>query len=348
MPTACKPGNVMATRSFDRLVLGFVGTAVLASAAWMMTNPPSRTFSVPRVVFAMPQSEDAAMPEHRTGGMPLNGVREVSAIDADVKAVSLYNAQSIADSFERMGYHLDRIRGGETRVPRVFLAKLPDDMPSLQQVELRKTVFFKTMLPLVLKENERILNDRRRLYRLRTELRLGHTLDPVDRLWLSVMADRYETEDNNFEELLRRVDAVPPSLALAQAAEESGWGTSRFAQHGNALFGQWTFKGKGLVPEDREDGKTHKVKKFDSLAQSVAAYIHNLNTHDAYVALRAKRATFRRVGAPLSGEILAKTLTKYSERGEDYVSTILTIMSANELKPLDDARLSNDGTDGAA
>lgn len=314
----------------------------------MMTNPPSRAFSVPRVMFAMPQSEDAAMPDIKTGKMPLNGIREVSATGSEIEAASLYNAQSIADTFERMGYHLDSVRDGETRVPRVFLAKLPDDMPSLQQIELRKTVFFKTLLPLVLKENERILNDRRRLYRLRTELRLGHTLDAVDRLWLSVMSDRYETEDNDFDELLRRVDIVPPSLALAQAAEESGWGTSRFARHGNAIFGQWTFKGRGLIPEDREDGKTHKVKKFDSIDQSVAAYMHNLNTHDAYGVLRVKRAAFRKAGAALSGEALAKTLTRYSERGEDYVSTILTIMNANELSPLDDARLSSDGTDGAA
>jgi len=332
----------MVLSSFDRLILGFAGSAVLVAGAWMATTTPDRFHSTPRVVFVMPEAEPVLLSDRANGAPPLMGVREVSAVAGRAKPVSLFSAKSLADSFERMGYQLDRVRDGQSNVPRVFLAKLPDDMPALRQVELRKTVFFKSMLPLVLNENERILNDRRRLDRLRTEHRLGHAIDPADRLWLSVMVDRYETDDGDFEELLRRVDILPPSLALAQGAEESGWGTSRFAQDGNALFGQWTFKGKGIVPEDREDGKTHKVKKFDTLAHSIAAYMHNLNTHNAYASLRSKRAEGRLAGLSPSGEELARTLTKYSERGHDYIKTIMTIITVNELSPLDDARLTSD------
>ncbi len=337
----------MATRSFDRLVLTFVGSAVIAAGAWMAMHPPVRGAQVPRVIFAITDSEPAVVPVRVNGLPPLNGVVEVSAV-RPAQPTSLFGAKSLADTFERMGYHLDSIRDGMAPVPRVFLARLPDDMPSVRQVELRKTVFFKTMLPLVLMENERILADRRRLYKLRTEQRLGRTIDAVDRLWLRVMAERYETEETDFDELLKRVDIVPPSLALAQGAEESGWGTSRFAQDGNALFGQWTFKGHGLIPEDREDGKTHKVKKFETLAHSVAAYMRNLNTHDAYKELRDMRAQGRRAGTPPTGMNLVRTLTRYSERGGEYVETITTIISANELAPLDDARLTTHGDDGSA
>ena len=147
----------------------------------------------------------------------------------------------------------------------------------------------------------------------------------------------------DIDELLRRVDVIPVSLAIAQAAEESGWGTSRFAQTGNALFGQWTVASDiGIVPEDREDGMTHKIKAFDNLAQSVAAYMRNLNTHRAYREFRQKRQGQRQWGEALDGHALASTLLRYSQRGDKYVKSIRTIMNANGLRELDGAHLADD------
>jgi Bax protein len=133
---------------------------------------------------------------------------------------------------------------------------------------------------------------------------------------------------------------------MAQAAEESGWGTSRFALHGNAIFGQWTTAGgEGLVPQQRPEGMDYKVRAFDNLEQSVAAYMRNLNTHGAYKALRRARANLRLGGDALGGALLAGTLTKYSERGQDYVDSVRTIIHVNDLRELDDARLVADSTD---
>ena len=154
------------------------------------------------------------------------------------------------------------------------------------------------------------------------------------------MADRYKVPADNLALLIRRVDVIPPSLALAQAAEESGWGTSRFARQGNAIFGQWTTAdGPGLVPRERDEDKDHKVRIFGKLIDSVRAYMLNLNTHRAYRELRRARAALRRAGEPLNGHTLARFLHRYSERGADYVSAIRTMIEANGLDRLDDARL---------
>ena len=138
--------------------------------------------------------------------------------------------------------------------------------------------------------------------------------------------------------LMRRVDTVPASLALAQAAEESGWGTSRFAQEGNALFGQWTTaEGEGLVPRRREAEASHKVRVFDELHDAVAAYLHNLNTHRAYRQFRLTRAEQRAESGRLDSVALVEDLKSYSERGEDYVASIKTIIRVNRLRQLDQA-----------
>ena len=141
--------------------------------------------------------------------------------------------------------------------------------------------------------------------------------------------------------LLERVDIVPPSLAMAQSAEESGWGTSRFADLGNALFGQWTWSG-GIEPlNKRQDKGSYGIARFDTPLQSVEAYMRNLNTHAAYQSLRERRAAMRRAGERPDGYELAKTLTSYSERGEDYVHSLHAIMRVNKLQPADDAYLSS-------
>jgi Bax protein len=163
---------------------------------------------------------------------------------------------------------------------------------------------------------------------------------PADRLWLMVMAERYGFERVSIEALLKRVDIIPPSLALAQAAEESGWGTSRFVREGNAVFGQWTYSNTGsLVPSRRDVGKKHRVRTFNSLLDSVRAYAHNLNTHRAYGKLRQLRNSLRLKGEPVEGLLLVDNIKSYSQRGEKYVKDIRNLIKGNNLHRLDDARL---------
>ncbi|MBF0248597.1 MAG: glucosaminidase domain-containing protein, partial [Alphaproteobacteria bacterium] len=190
-----------------------------------------------------------------------------------------------------------------------------------------------------------ITRDRDRLHRLAQRKRDGERLPAVDRLWLAVMADRYDVARDDIAGMLKRHDVVPPSLALAQAATESGWGTSRFALEGNAVFGQWTFTDShdGIVPQDRQDGQSHRIRAFDSLYDSVYSYVINLNTHQAYREFRDMRADMRRHGMRLDGLRLADTLHRYSERGADYVLDIQNIIQTNDLEQLDGARLSDAG-----
>jgi len=251
--------------------------------------------------------------------------------------------EALSETFRQLGYDLQRVRAGEATVPRVFLASLPGDLKDVREATVRKSLFFRTVLPLVLQVNEEILRDRRRLWEIHYRLSLGEKIGPADRLWLTVMAERYDLERGNIPGLLERVDIIPPSMALAQAAEESGWGTSRFVQEGNAVFGQWTYSDSGsLVPARRGDDKTHKIKAFSSLYESVRAYAMNLNTHRAYKRLREIRYSLRTEGAPLDGYLLADTLSNYSERGERYIVTIKSLIEMNKLRYLDDARLGDD------
>jgi len=331
----------MTARKFDRLIFSVIGCAVIATAMASLVNPRAGLVASPRLSFDLENAEQA----HLNLG-PDVGVIAGMETASGLPAAQLKQASDLAKRFQDMGYHLESVKDGNQAVPRVFLARLPSDLHAMPEVALKKSVFFQTMLPLILQENERIARDRRRLMALKASMVLGGRLPARDRLWLSVLADRYKVKNNNIDSLLRRVDIIPPSLAMAQAAEESGWGTSRFAQSGNAVYGQWTTAdSEGLIPEDREEGKDHKIKAFDNLAQSVAAYMRNLNTHRAYRDLRRERAKLRAAGKAVDGEVLAGSLQKYSERGPEYVESIRTIINANGLRELDDARLVVDKID---
>ena len=149
-----------------------------------------------------------------------------------------------------------------------------------------------------------------------------------------------DLSQEKLEELWRRVDIIPLSLVLAQSAEESGWGTSRFAAEGNALFGQWAWGKNAIKPKEQRSGKgDYGIARFDSPLESMRAYMLNLNTHRAYTDLRKARAALRNQGQKPDGETLARTLTRYSERGEEYVGTLLSIMKVNNLATADEAYL---------
>ena len=248
---------------------------------------------------------------------------------------------ALVDFFRRVDYRLDAVREGDQSGPRIVVEQVPTDLHRLEPAAHRKRVFIKLILPLVLFENERILADRKRLVELNEDIkRFGRIPDPGDRAWLSRMCERYGLDVADANALLRRLDVIPPSLAVAQAAEESGWGTSRFVRLGNAVFGQRTFAvGAGLVPLRRGENSTYEVRSFGRLLDSVAAYMFNLNSHSAYGRFRRAREHLRRTRGEIDGHALASTLDRYSERRGAYVRAIRAIIFSGGLRELDRARL---------
>ncbi|MFP6697488.1 MAG: glucosaminidase domain-containing protein [Alphaproteobacteria bacterium] len=248
---------------------------------------------------------------------------------------------------ELLDISLRALRRGQTAVPPVYLNRFPANLAGLRSAKLRKDLFIKTVLPLVLRANHEVRMERQRMLLLiaRAGDTNGNTggddgLTLSELAFLDHLAVQYEVSGPDLAELQQRVDVIPASLALAQGAEESGWGSSRFARLGNAVFGQRTFrKGAGLVPLRREQGQRHEVKSFNSLYTSVRAYVWNLNTHFAYEKFRAKRAAFRDGRQPLDSYALTRTLERYSERGQKYIKTIQVIMRANRLHDFDDVEL---------
>ena len=241
---------------------------------------------------------------------------EPVGLETSLDASERDNAERLDQAFHRMGYRLDRVAQGAA-VPPLFLPAVPTDLAELPEVETKKRVFLRLMLPLVLVVNEEIIEDRRRL----EAMAAGKAAR--DESWLAELAARYGAEGASPVQLLRRVDVVPPSLALAQAAEESGWGTSRFVREANNLFGH---VGEEVAPEGDQDGP--RMAAFASLHEAVRAYVHNLNTHPAYEGLRVARTKARARGAFPDGHSLAGALTRYSERGQAYVDTIRALIRA--------------------
>lgn len=314
---------------------------VLISAAVIMPSPSGT--SVAKATFAPVSLEDIA--RNATHRFDPHANRDLKASSHTTNmGLNSFNTSSGSRSveIEALSYDLDAVIEGHGEVPRITLASLPSDIARIRETSERKAVFFKTVLPLVLQVNEKILSDRERLWNLATQMQAGTSVEAVDRLWLAVMASRYGVRRGDVSALLSRHDVVPPSLAIAQAATESAWGTSRFVQEGNAMFGQWTFTAKdaGIVPNGRTRGKTHRIRAFDSLYDSVASYVLNLNKHRAYKEFRQARADMRAKGQTLDGMRLASTLHRYSERGAAYVSELHSIIGGNDLTLFDGARLS--------
>jgi uncharacterized FlgJ-related protein len=193
------------------------------------------------------------------------------------------------------------------------------------------------------------MTDRNRLKSIKENFSRNKVSDE-EKKWILKLAQTYRVDDDQNEisdsllyELWVRVDIVPASLALAQAAEESGWGTSRFAGLGNAVYGQWTWGENAIIPEQqRKELGNYGIASFETLQQSVCAYMLNLNTHNAYASLRSKRAELRKGNKEITGHELAGQLTKYSERGEEYVKGLRSLMEYNRLGPTDEAYLSKE------
>lgn len=254
------------------------------------------------------------------------------------------SAADLEATFEAMGYSWP-----PEVVPAIELQTLPDDFAEISDVKQRKALFFRALLPIVLAENAMIEEMRDHVVRL---LEKGvHRLNSSELTWLQSVAQQYKVKGNLASPkvqfmLLRRIDVVPPSLVLAQAANESAWGTSRFALTGNNLFGHYTYnQANGIVPLARREGETFAVRAFASLDDSVRAYIHNLNTNRAYAELRVMRQQMREKGERISGHALAAGLESYSERGQAYVEEIQSMIRSNQLPMvLQDVSLNAEGS----
>ncbi len=251
-------------------------------------------------------------------------------------------AGSLSEDIPGMGYDLDLVGSGNVAVPRLFLSSLPSDLESLNKAEARKVVFFRVVLPLILYANEEILADRKRLWRIRYEMRRGLRLSPQDRLWLIIKGEQYRAMPGDLNDLARHVDVVPASLALATAAMKSDWGTSALSHQKNALFGlpvNVTPHVEAVTSSGFTVGRAQEAWDFDSLLESVRAYVHDLNVHTSYEQFRKTRADMRRGGEPVDGMLLVPYLKTASQQGSDYVDTVRSIIEANDLRRLDDARL---------
>jgi Bax protein len=248
-------------------------------------------------------------------------------------------AAQLVGVFEQTRFDLAAVRSGAAPVPRLYVATLPQDLATIVAIDERKDVFVRLALPLVLRVNETIAGERQRLLAMKQRRAAGGLLSYAEQQWLGDLARRYLVRDGNLDELLLRVDEIPPSLALAQAAAESGWGTSRIARAGNALFGQKVWGEEGIAPLELPAGEKFKYAAFDGLMEGIGAYARNLNTHAAYAAFREARAAMRTRQDALDGLTLSSVLGRYSTRGADYVSDLQMLIYENWLWAYDRARL---------
>ena len=253
--------------------------------------------------------------------------------EKETDAVRL-DASTIKQLYEDTDYKLDDIRKNKLVKP-VALDSFPREIKMIENTKKRKEFFIQIVLPLILQENNNILLDRKRLFSI---INKSNNTE-IEKKWLDKKYKQYGIPSKDLSTLKVRMDEIPVSLAIAQAAKETGWGTSRFAQEGNALFGQWTWSGEGLKPKEADEHEGHKVMKFNVLQASVRAYQRNLNTHKTYREFRLARAQLRDEGKPLDSIILAQYLDEYAETGQEYVKILRKIIEQNNLKDFDNAKL---------
>jgi len=244
------------------------------------------------------------------------------------------SASTIEQLFKDTNYSLSEVRKTK-KVKPIRLSLLPNEMKSIENSGKRKNLFIKIILPLVLEENNRIIIDRKKLFSI-----LNKNKNSKDEItWLNQKFKQYGVLNKDLATLKVRMDIIPVSLAIAQAAKETGWGTSRFAIEGNALFGQWTWSGEGIKPAGADTDATYKVMKFNVLKASVRAYQRNLNTHSSYKEFRFVRAQLRDDKKKLDSLKLAEYLDNYAQTGTEYTKVLKQIIQQNQLKDFDEVKL---------
>ena len=258
---------------------------------------------------------------------------EVTEEDSLETGVRL-KASVLYQLFEDTNYNLSDVRINKIAKP-VEIGKLPYELKEIQSVKKRKDLFIQIVLPLILKENNKILLDRKKLFAILNK----NNNSKSDNEWLNKKFKQYGISNKDIPTLKRRMDIIPPSMAVAQAAKETGWGTSRFALEGNALFGQWTYSDKGIKPAAADAGTTHKVMMFNVLKSSVKAYTRNLNTHKSYRKMRYVRAIQRDNKGKLNSLELVDYLDNYAETGKEYTIILKKIILQNSLIDFDDVKI---------
>ncbi len=244
------------------------------------------------------------------------------------------SASTIEQLFKDTNYSLSEVRRTK-KVKPIRLSLLPNEMKSIESSGKRKSLFIKIILPLVLEENNRIIIDRKKLFSI-----LNKNKNSKDEIkWLNQKFKQYGVLNKDLATLKVRMDIIPVSLAIAQAAKETGWGTSRFAIEGNALFGQWTWSGEGIKPAGADTDATYKVMKFNVLKASVRAYQRNLNTHSSYKKFRFVRAQLRDDNKKLDSLKLAEYLDNYAQTGTEYTKVLKQIIQQNQLQDFDEVKL---------
>ena len=244
------------------------------------------------------------------------------------------SASTIEQLFKDTNYSLSEVRRTK-KVKPIRLSLLPNEMKSIESSGKRKSLFIKIILPLVLEENNRIIIDRKKLFSI-----LNKNNNSKDEIkWLNQKFKQYGVVNKDLATLKVRMDIIPVSLAIAQAAKETGWGTSRFAIEGNALFGQWTWSGEGIKPAGADTDATYKVMKFNVLKASVRAYQRNLNTHSSYKKFRFVRAQLRDSNKKLDSLKLAEHLDNYAQTGTEYTKVLKQIIQQNQLQDFDEVKL---------
>ncbi len=221
-----------------------------------------------------------------------------------------------------------------------IISELPEDFSEIQDVPTKKKLFYLVTLPLIYNSNNSIMQERRMVINIekkfaRKELNKNET-DEIIRLSKKYKLDYSEINTKLFRKLKQRINIIPVSLALGQAIIESGWGQSRFATEGNALYGQWTTsEDKGIIPQDRDEDKSHAVLKFKNLSESVEAYMFNINTHQAYYNFRVIRRIDERIKYTDPISMKVKYLAAYAEIGDKYVDKLELIIASNSLQKFD-------------
>ena len=244
------------------------------------------------------------------------------------------NASTIKQLFKDTKYNLKDVRKSKLVKP-VNLELLPNEMKMIESTKERKNLFIQIILPLILEENNQIKFDRKKLFAILNRSNNSNS----EKKWLNMKFKQYGVKNKDLLTLKIRMDEIPVSLAIAQGAKETGWGTSRFALEGNALFGQWTFSGNGIKPLGADSNQSHKVMKFQVLQASVRAYFRNLNTHSSYRDFRKFRAAARDNNEKLDSLSLADYLDQYAATGVKYTEILKKIIKQNSLQDFDDVKL---------
>ena len=246
-----------------------------------------------------------------------------------------FNASTLDQLFKDTKYSLKEVRKTKLVNPGYSIDLLPKEIKQIESTKKKKEFFIQIVLPLILEENYLIRLDRKRLFVILNK----NNNTESEKKWLKSKFKQYGVVNRDFTTLKIRMDEIPASLAIAQAAKETGWGTSRFALEGNALFGQWTWNGEGIKPASADSGATHKIMKFKILQASVRAYQRNLNTHSSYKEFREARAIQRDNDGKLNSLELVKYLDKYAETGKEYIVVLKKIIEQNSLTDFDRVKL---------